>query len=506
MSLITDILLTDIYSLISNLGKDGGAISASVYDTAQVMRFYPPQQGIWSAVEWLLEQQKADGGWGDTSTPLARDVPTLASVVALYTYGNRKATLDAVQKGLAFLRRQVEQWNLQLSDALPVGIELLLPWLLDEAAAVGLELPKGSYATLIELGKQHHLLISQMRLSAGTPATHSWEAWGTDPASILIDGSGGVGHSPAATAAWLRATVGHTNLTDIREAAQIYLVQAAAATGEDIPGVVPTAWPITRFEQAFVLYILLIAGLLECPQLQNALRPQIISLAQALRPGGLGVSDFFIPDGDDTAAGVAVLLATGHQVELTTLSQFKDDNYFFAYFGELQHSLSLSARATHVLALFGSDVTRLQRFLIERQCLDGRWPADKWHSSWLYTTLHVVLALQNSGEKLAMKLTIEAILAYQHVDGGWGQEGKSTTAETAYGVLALRVLRDYGFYTQGISDALRKAYQWLLRNYRPFSVGEEKYWMAKELYRPFRIERAFELSAMLTLALEEHSQ
>lgn len=507
MSRIIDILLTDLRSLITNLGKYGGLISPSVYNTAQVLRLCPPQQGVWPAVNWLLEQQQADGGWGDSAVPLARDVPTLASVLTLHTYGNRKATRDAAQEGLSFLRRQMGQWRQPLPEDLPVGAELLLPWLLDEATVLGLELPQEPYARLVALGKHRIGLIARMQPNASTTAVHSWEAWGTNPEPALIDGADGVGHSPAATAAWLKAAAGRTDLADLRVAAQRYLAQAATATGEgSIPGVVPTVWPITRFEQSFVLYVLLITGLLEHPQLQDVVRTQVNNLADAVRPDGLGMSDFFITDGDDTAAGIAVLRAVGHQVDLAILRQFENDDHFFTYPGELQPSLTTTARAIHALALSGEEVTRLQTFLIKCQCPDGRWSSDKWHSSWLYTTLHVVLALIHFEDMSAMKSTVDAMLAYQHADGGWGVSSKSTTTETAYGVLTLRTLREYGLLTRCARDALQKANQWLLCNYRLFDMSENKYWIDKELYRPSRVDRAFELSAMLALVLEEDSQ
>jgi hypothetical protein len=118
----------------------------------------------------------------------------------------------------------------------------------------------------------------------------------------------------------------------------------------------------------------------------------------------------------------------------------------------------------------------------------------------------MVLATVHSGDMRAMKSATDAMLAYQHADGGWGMYGKSTTTETVYGVLTLRTLRDYGLLDRGALNALRKAHQWLLCNYRPFNMSEDKYWIGKELFCPSRIDRAFELSAMLALALEEGSQ
>src|SRR5215510_3385767 len=147
------ILLADLRSLIADLGKDGGLNSASVYDTAQLIRFAPPPEGPWPAINWLADQQHPDGGWGDPSTPRARDLPTLAAVLALHLYGTRGRERMAVHTGLAFLRRQASHWA-QLPDDLPVGIELLLPRLLEEAVALGLELPMTPYAALTELGRR----------------------------------------------------------------------------------------------------------------------------------------------------------------------------------------------------------------------------------------------------------------------------------------------------------------------------------------------------------------
>jgi len=506
MNRIVDVLLSDLRSLITNLGKNGGLISPSVYDTAQVLRLYPPQQGEWHLVDWLLGQQQADGGWGDPIAPFARDLPTLASVLALHAYSNRKATRDATREGLAFLRRQVMQWTQSLPDELPIGVELLLPCLLEQAAALEWELPREPYGKIIALGKQRQQLIARMQPSAGTPGVHSWEAWGTDPDPALLDGSGGVGGSPAATAAWLHRANRRTDLADACAVAKRYLAQAAVSTTLGIPGIVPTAWPINGFELGYGLYVLLIAGLLDHPTLQDVVQPQIQNLVRALRPTGFGWNEFFSPDGDDTAVAIAVLRTTNHQVDLAILRQFENEQHFCTYPGELHPSLITTAHAIYALAVSGEEVARPQAFLIKHQCPDGRWPADKWQSSWLYTTLDVVLALTHSKNITALKSTVDAMLAHQHADGGWGMTIKSTATETAYGVLTLRTLRTHGILKRNALDALQKGHQWLLRNYSPFNVSENKYWIGKELYRPYRVNCAFELSAMLTLALEEVSE
>ena len=89
MNRMLDLLITDLRHLVSDLGKDGGLTSPSIYDTAQVLRLAPASENTCATLDWLLAQQKADGGWGNPAIPLTRDVPTLATVLALSMYGNR---------------------------------------------------------------------------------------------------------------------------------------------------------------------------------------------------------------------------------------------------------------------------------------------------------------------------------------------------------------------------------------------------------------------------------
>ncbi len=102
---------------------------------------------------------------------------------------------------MAFLRRQSDQWA-DMPDDIPAGVELMLPHLLAEAAQIGLEIDQLPYQSLIALGAQRRQLIGQLPAEPGTHYAHSWETWGTSPASCMPDPTAGVGQSPAATAAW----------------------------------------------------------------------------------------------------------------------------------------------------------------------------------------------------------------------------------------------------------------------------------------------------------------
>jgi hypothetical protein len=502
MNRIVDILLTDLHHLIRNLGKDGGLIGPAIYDTAQVLRFAPPEE-VWPALDWLLEQQQSDGGWGDPAVPRARDVPTLAAALALHRRSRRKDAHVGIQAALAFLHQQSAYWTGALSDDIPVGVELLLPRLLEDAEAVGLEIPTAPYAALIALGQRRQRLIAQVRPGMATSPVHSWEGWGNEPDPSLADQSGGIGHSPAATAAWLHMAHGRDDLADIRARAQNYLQQAAAATNTGIPGLVPTVWPIERYEQAFGLYMLLIAGLLDHPALQIVIQPQIDDLARAVTPAGLGMSDLFMVDGDNTAAALAVLGGAGRRVDVAIMERFLSEGRFFTYPGEFQPSISVAAHAIHAMSILGQECDQPKAHLVEQQRPDGRWVGDKWNGSWLYTTSQVIIALCQAKDTSAVRPAVEALLSYEHSSGGWGIHG-STIEETSYTVLALRALAGAGMLDDDAHAALVRAERWLLRQYRPFAQATYSGWVGKEMYRPLRLARLIEVVATMPLAAIEN--
>ncbi|HNP69609.1 MAG TPA: prenyltransferase/squalene oxidase repeat-containing protein [Kouleothrix sp.] len=496
MSHIADVLLTDLRHSIRELGKGGGMNSPSIYETAQVLRFMPPAGMIWPALEWLEMQQQPDGGWGEPAVPRARDVSTLAAILALQKYGSRVHEQHSIYAGLAFLRHQASYWA-RLTDDLPVGVELLLPHLLEETARAGLKIPIEPYVQLIALGKHRRKLIAGREWPPGTPPVHSWEGWGVEPSPALLDGTGGVGHSSAATAAWLQAARDRPDLAEARERALGYLERAATMTGVGLPGVVPGVWPINHFELVFGMYMLCLAGLLRHPALRDTIEPQVQTLKAAFRPEGIGFSDYFMPDGDDTAAALAILHTAGQSVSSAPLRRFAVNSHFCAFPGELQPSLSVVAHAAHALCLLGEDPAAAYSYIIEQQQSDGRWMGDKWQSSWLYTTSQALLALPYQRYARQLDRAIDEIVSYQAPSGGWGSHHGPTTEETAYGVLALRHLRRQGVLHEEGQLALAAAEQWMLDQYQPFRQRAPQLWLDKDAYRPLRIVRIVELVATL---------
>lgn len=488
------------------MGRDGGLVSPSVYDTAQVLRWQPPAAGPEAALAWLIARQGADGGWGDPAVPMGRDVPTLAATLALHGAG---AAPDARDAALAFLRRQADQWRAPLPVDIPIGVELILPRLLREARAAGLDLPADPYGALEALGAKRRDLIARFKPAAGTSAVHSWEAWGDAPDPGLIDGSGGIGHSPAATAAWLHRAGQDPAIADAAARARDYLARAGRATASGIPGLVPTVYPIARFEELFLPYALLLTGLLDHPAIQQALAPMVDGIARALQSGGLGFSDHFDPDGDDTAAGIAILLKTGRPVDWACLERFESGDHFCTWRHEMQPSWSTTARAIHALSLAGSDVRAHQDFLVRMQEPDGRWTGDKWNEAWLYTTCHAVAALAGSADPAhqdAVRAAVAAMARTRHADGGWGAHGASNATETACAVLALFTATRAGLGGPEAEASLDRAYAWLREHYRPHALDGISCWIGKEPYRPYRVDKSFEVIAIAALALREQAR
>jgi halimadienyl-diphosphate synthase len=495
--------LIELRSLVSQLGQKGGLISPAVYDTAQVLRLAPVANDRECVIAWLIAQQNSDGGWGPQAAPCARDLPTLAAALALRAQCLSKEGHTAAEAGFAFLRRYApKHWSESIADDAPVAVELLLPRLLDEAVSEGIELPITPYTALRAQGEQKRRMIVATRPTPGAAPTHSWEAWGSSGGAEMIDGTGGVGHSPAATASWLETAVKRNDLNAACKNARRYLKAAAEATCESDHGVMPTAWPIDRFEQIWGLHALLIAGLIDHPFLQDVARDQMLNLSRSMRPEGIGFSDFFVADGDCTATAAATLFEAGYTVDTHRIYRFEKGDSFITYPHEIQPSLTTTAHAVLALALAGDDVSRFARYLQGKQSPDGRWVGDKWHSSWLYTTAEVMTALAHANRTQTLPTAVAALLRCQRADGGWGCTDRSTLAETAYVALAFQALRSRGVCVDQIQGSLPRAAAMLADNYDEMTLRSNLFWIDKELYCPYRIDQAYILSAMIALNRE----
>ncbi|MFN8468177.1 MAG: prenyltransferase/squalene oxidase repeat-containing protein [Caldilineaceae bacterium] len=491
----TDHAFLQLRNVIRSLGRGGGSMTPSIYESAQVLRYCPELVEIDKVVDWLLRQQRPDGGWGQEEVPLYRIVPTVAAILGLESLGSHERLHQACMAGQRFLEEQDGPVESSDGEYLPVAIELILPRLLDEADSRGISLPRTNYRHIEELGSKRRRLLAQCPPPPNSAPMFSWEAWGEHPDPELVT-SAGVGHSPAATAWWLHLAKGQCAKKATYTKAIDHIINASYAGESGIRGLVPNAWPMNRFEQSFVLYTLLNAGLLSSPRLADILIPQLESLRLAMRPTGLGHSDYFAPDGDDTAAAVAVLAGAGLPVNYSVLTSFERSDHFVAYPFETHSSHTVTARATQALALGGHCVTPWRRSIERAQWADGWWASDKWNCSRVYGTSIALTALDESAKR-AKEAAISAFLEYQRADGGWGCFGKSTMVETALGVLALCNTAVDSDCAPACTQAINAAHRLLHRKYNNHHIGIEQLWICKDLYSAKRVDHAIILSALL---------
>lgn len=492
-----DILLTDLRSLIQTLPHETNSISPSVYDTAQVLRFSPPTP-IGPAFEWLIKAQAADGGWGDQAADeRARTLPTLAVVLLLAEHQEHGLTRQAMRDGLAWLCQASEAWAGPVPDDVPVGVELLLPALLEDAQCKGIPMPLAPYHGLRALGATRRARIARIpahRLP-GSTAAHSWEGFATCADPRLVHPISGVGGSPAATAAWVRMAADGA----ARSMALDYLERAELATNTGVPGVTPTVFPIGDFMQTYSVHSLAQSGLIALPAVADLVATMLDNLDDRMGSNGIGFAEGFMPDADDTAAVLGALLAAGRQVDLGPLQCFEAEEHFATYSGEIQPSLITTARAIQVYAAAGRDVTPFRAWVARRQHEDGRWVSDKWNAFWGYCTWQAVLALRDDacyGEALAR--VADAILAHQYCDGGWGVE-QTTSEATAYALLALAAL-PVAHQTEPVLAALARGRLVLFSNYQTLEKPQERHWVGKERYCPVRLSHLIILAALISTA------
>ena len=490
----TECTFDQLRRLIRHLGNGGGLMSPSIYETAQVLRFCPELVETDKVVDRLLGCQQLDGGWGEPFAPLYRHVPTLAAILALNSYRDNRRVWRQLQAALKYLADQVTAIEPSVDAYLPVGMEFILPHLLHEAEEAGLGVSYAPYRHIEALGRRKRQALAQYSPQPNDAPVFSWEAWGTEPSCNLVSPAG-VGQSPAATAWWLYLDRGRTATCAVRQKAVSYLAAASDSLGAGIRGLAPSAWPMNRFEQSFVLQMVVTSGLLHNQYLAHALGPQLEDLQRALATGGLGFNDYFAHDGDDTAAGLAVLAGAGMAVDCGVLDPFSRPDHFVAYPFETHGSHAVTARAIQALELAGCDATPWRRCIERAQQPDGWWASEKWNRSRLYGTSLAVAALDADSPDI--KSAHDAFLRYQHADGGWGCFGVSTPVETAYAVLALCSIAQRTDVELECIEAIVAARSYLRRTYNTRSFGRDLLWICKDLYSAKRVDQGAVLCALL---------
>ncbi|MFC6839432.1 hypothetical protein [Xanthomonas theicola] len=496
MNALSEQILSELRHLLGEM-SDGGSVGASVYDTARSLQYHGGGDRQ-DAYAWLLAQQQVDGGWGSQDFPLFRHAPTWAALLALQRADHLPGVADAFQAATRFLARQPDPYAHAVPEDAPIGAELILPQLCGEAAPLlaGMEYPR--HSALLPLQQARLAKLGAVAtLPSGHPLLHSWEAWGTSPATACPDADGSIGISPAATAAWRARALVQGGATHAGRA-NAYLQAASRATLSGIDGVVPNVWPIDVFEPCWSLYTLHLARLFAHPALADVVRPIVAQIDARMSVRGLGPALHFAADADDTAVALCVLRLAGLDPAVDALCQFESGELFVTFPGERNASVSTNIHALHALRLLGKRAAGTSGYIDVKRNQRGLWDNEKWHVSWLYPTAHAVAALAQARPQWRCERTLAALLQAQRDDGGWGAGRASTLEETAYALFALHVMDESEEPTgrRRIAQAVARALDWMLERHAPYSLPQTPLWIGKELYCPTRVVRIAELAGL----------
>ncbi|KTT43813.1 hypothetical protein RSA46_14980 [Pseudomonas oryzihabitans] len=498
MKSLPEQILSELRQLLQEM-SDGGSVGPSIYDTAIHLRSRPDPAQRSDAYHWLLSQQQADGGWGSPDFPLFRHVPTLAAMLALQQAEQLPHGAEAVQAAREFLTREPDPYQHLVPEDAPIGAELILPHLSDEAASRLAGFAPLRLAALRPLGQARLAKLATLAaLPTGHPLLHSWEAWGEASAAVSPDANGSIGISPSATAVWRARALAQGFSAQDLEPVEAYLRAAARGTRTGIEAVLPNVWPIDVFEPCWALYTLHLGGLFAHPQLAGEVQAAVSRIAGQLNRSGLGPASYFAAEADDTSLALCVLSLAGRQPSVEPLRQFESGELFVTFPGERNASVSTNIHALHAMRLLGRSAPGACAFVEANRSARGLWESDKWHVSWTYPTAHAVAALAQGSPEWRDERTLAALLDAQHGDGGWGSGRSATFEETAYALFALRVMsdREEPARRRHILSSVERALDWMLGHYAPGSLPETPLWIGKELYCPLRVVRVTELAGL----------
>ena len=473
-------------------------IAGTAYDTAWLASVPAERrdQGprFPSALQWLVEHQLPDGSWGGSLRyEHDRILSTLAALAPLATFGRRAADRQSVQAGIRYLWQHGHLLPTEPMEL--VGLELLLPSLVERARRAGVAVPPHLDVYGNQRREKLRLLPSAAIYSPNATVAHSLEFLGeqVDPDRLrAVQGANGaIGNSPAATAFY----VNHT--ADPRALA--YLESCLTSTGG---AMAPVLHPCETFELLWAAYHLFLAGvpaaMLLTPTEQHDLRA-------ATAAGGVSLSPSFpIADADDTAVALILLDALGAPTDVGILQGFATTGGHFATFPFERHtSVGVNVHVLHALARLPGypNAERVIGDLLDYLAAEqrgGLYWLDKWHISPYYATAHVLCVLAELPERWAPRVAPlvgtarEWLRQTQYADGSWGFYGQPTAEETAYAVLALA--------TTGAAEPLgadrqrcvagMHAIDALLATGPQYDQAMPPLWIDKCLYRPTLVVRA----------------
>jgi halimadienyl-diphosphate synthase len=520
------LLLQDFQDILGQTGQN--LFSPSAYDTAWVARVNqddnPRVSAFPQALNWLAHNQNEDGSWGEGGMA-EKVLSTLAAVTALAEKSHRTSDCQQVETGLGYIWRCLHKFQ-PSSTTLPVGFELLLGTLVDEARSLNLNIPEWLGANYQAYREQKWNLLRQIptdKLSTSS-VIFSMEFMLTDKAGyadnidteLFILSNGSVGVSPAATAAMIKYVKDPT----IKAKMLDYLAQTAIPHKTENSLGWGNLGNAEIFEILWVLYNLKISGYQHHVSLGPVVHRLLKQLTRSWSDAGLSMSQFFpVNDGDITSVAYVLLDEYGMTANPSNLNSnshngshkngkvasnvksevfdlYWKNTHLATYQFERDASVSTNVHGLEVFERTGHPqrVKQILEFLRDTRQGNPFW-LDKWHASPYYTTTHAIMATCGIDSTLSAP-AMNWIINTQHQDGGWGYK-TPTAEETAYALHALIFYARKQGWKSEYKQAVRNGTKFLHQTYRPFSLETPALWIGKNFYNPYLIVHSAVLAALL---------
>jgi halimadienyl-diphosphate synthase len=474
-----------------------GRMAPSPYDIAWMARVTDSTgNGMrWPyLIDWLIAHQWSDGSWGGAIRYYHdRILCTLTVIIALRDNGEAPAVKEAIARGEKYIWQNLHRLRHDPFEL--VGFELILPTLLIEALALGLDIPKHTCGYGKIRREKLDLIPPALLYSPKITTVHSLEFLGkdSDPEQMreAIAANGSLGNSPATTCYYLlRGGDDDRALT--------YLQNMVTHNRNII-----YLYPCRTFELTWVLH-----SLSFCNKPLTDLADTSIwqELRGNLGKKGIGLDPTFgIEDGDITSVTLRLLTMAGYSADPTILSRFEvqEKGIFRTYDYERNPSIGTNVHAMEALSLLpdypNREKTRdcILAFLMANRIFDTYW-VDKWHASPYYATAHVLVGIAKSAPGMLSEClsTVEWLAHTQRGDGSWGFFDCGTVEETAYALIALLYCSQLFSINR---DLLQRSVAYLYRE-TGGKFDDYRYpplWIGKPLYIPHDIVQASVLSALI---------
>jgi halimadienyl-diphosphate synthase len=475
--------------LVKKLIPGHSHLSSTAYDTAWIARLKRLDKWMaQGAIDWLYKHQLSNGGWG-AEWPIYyhdRFIATLSAMAALASLGQVKAR--EWQQCQSALLEAMSKLSKDSNET--IGFEMIAPILVNEVRGQGAFIPNDGLLT--NLAKRRRAKLSASPggvISRFVTLSFSAEMAGLDGRNLLDleniqEKNGSVAYSPSATAYY--ALISHNH------AALEYLLWAIEETGD---GSLPSVAPSDVFEIGWVLWNLELSGQLD-ETLQKMCQPLLDWLESnwTVGQGIPHVAGYDPRDSDDTSLVYLVLSRFGRSVDIETILEYEENNWFRCF--GLEANPSISANIHVLAALRQADfspqhpaVQKISRFLLQSQTVKLFW-FDKWHASPFYATSHAIIACAGYMDELVAD-AVYWIRKAQNTDGSWGYYDRSTAEETAYCLQALATWKQKAGEID--NNVLIRGKQWLVEQLdKPYPP----LWISKSLYCPTYVVRSAILSAL----------